>query len=246
MLNNNKYEIKLENFQGPLDLLLHLIEKNQINIYDIPIAKITDQYLSYIESIDYLDLDWASEFLVMAATLLAIKARMLLPKPPQIVEEEENDPREELVVRLLEYKHFKEAALFLQEKEREMLKVFLRKLDEGEFLKRFAPQNPVENLTVNDLFKAFKVILEKKEEPEPTYQISREEISIQECMADIMNKLTLNRKITFNDLFIDNASRLRIIVTFLALLELIRLKKVGFFQKDAFGKIIIFLRDECL
>lgn len=241
---NNKYEIKLENFKGPLDLLLHLIEKNEINIYDIPIAKITDQYLRYIESIEYLDLDWASEFLVMAATLLSIKARMLLPKPPQPVEEEGEDPREELVVRLLEYKKFKEAAMLLKEKEEDMLKVFIRKPDEGEILKKFSPQNPVENLSINDLFEAFKIILEKSQEPDPTYQISREEISMQECMADILNELNLKTKVAFNDLFTGNTSRIRIIVTFLALLELIRLKKIGFIQKDPFGKIIIFSKDD--
>jgi segregation and condensation protein A len=226
-----------------LDLLLHLIEKNEINIYDIPIAKITDQYLRYIESIEYLDLDWASEFLVMAATLLSIKARMLLPKPPQPVEEGE-DPREELVVRLLEYKQFKEAAMLLKEKEEDMLKVFIRKPDEGEILKKFSPQNPVENLSINDLFEAFKIILEKSQEPDPTYQISREEISMQECMADILNELNLKTKVAFNDLFTGNTSRIRIIVTFLALLELIRLKKIGFIQKDPFGKIIIFSKDD--
>lgn len=241
---NNKYEIKLENFKGPLDLLLHLIEKNEINIYDIPIAKITDQYLRYIESIEYLDLDWASEFLVMAATLLSIKARMLLPKPPQPVEEEGEDPREELVVRLLEYKKFKEAALLLKEKEEDMLKVFIRKPDEGEILKRFGPQNPVENLSINDLFEAFKIILEKSQEPDPTFQITREEISMQECMADILNELTQKTKVAFNDLFTGKTSRIKIIVTFLALLELIRLKKIGFIQKDPFGKIIIFLKDD--
>lgn len=241
----NKYEIVLENFKGPFDLLLHLIEKNEINIYDIPIAKITDQYLSYIETIEYLDLDWASEFLVMAATLLSIKARMLLPKPPKAVEEEEEkDPREELVIRLLEYKQFKEAANLLKEKENNMLKVFLRKQDEAEILKKFGPQNPVENLSIYDLFDAFKVILEKSTEPEPTYQISREEISIQDCMKEIFDNVALNKKITFDELFSANASRLRIVVTFLALLELIKQRKIGFIQKDSFGKIILFFRDD--
>lgn len=243
-MQNNKYEIKLENFKGPLDLLLHLIEKNEINIYDIPIAKITDQYLKYIETIDYLDLDWASEFLVMAATLLSIKAQMLLPKPPQPVEDEGEDPREELVVRLLEYKQFKEAAMLLKEKEEDMLKVFVRKPDEGEILKRFGPQNPVENLSINDLFEAFKIILEKSQEPDPTFQITREEISMQECMEEILTELTQKTKIAFNDLFTGKTTRIRIIVTFLALLELIKLKKIGFIQKDPFGKIIIFLKDD--
>jgi len=242
----NKYEIKLENFIGPLDLLLHLIEKNEIDIYDIPIAKITDQYLNYLKVIEYLDLDWASEFLVMAATLLAIKARMLLPKPPKIIEEEEIDPRDELVNRLLEYKQFKEAAVLLKEKEEEMLKLYTRKLDEAEILKKYGPENPVENLSIHDLFQAFKIILEKNREPEQDYQITREEVSIQECMATILEKFTLSSRIVFNDLFASGTSRIRIIVTFLALLELIKLKKIGVVQKGSFGKIIIYLKDAVL
>jgi len=242
----NKYEIKLENFIGPLDLLLHLIEKNEIDIYDIPIAKITDQYISYIKAIEYLDLDSASEFLVMAATLLSIKARMLLPKPPKIIEEDDQDPREELVARLLEYKLFKEAAMVLKEKEESMFKVFIRKQDEGEFLKKYGPQNPVENISVLDLFKAFKVILEKSEEPEPTYQLAREEVSIQECMISILDKLTLSTQIVFADLFPQGTSRIRVIVTFLALLELIKLKKIGVVQVGSFSKIIIFCKEAIL
>lgn len=242
----NKYEIKLENFIGPFDLLLHLIEKNEINIYDIPIAKITEQYISYIKAIEYLDLDSASEFLVMASTLLSIKARMLLPKPPKIIEEDEKDPREELVARLLEYKQFKEAAIDLKKKEETMQKVFIRKHDDGEFIKKFGPQNPVENISIYDLFEAFKIILEKSDEPEEVYQITKEEVSIQECMVAIIEKLNSNKKIVFNDLFHIGTSRTRIIVTFLALLELIKLKKIGFVQKDSFDKIIIFLKDDIL
>ena len=144
----NKYQIKLENFEGPLDLLLHLIEKNEIDIYDIPIAKITDQYITYIRDIEQLDLDSASEFLVLAATLLAIKAKMLLPKPIKLLEEVEKDPREELVARLLEYKKFKEAAGLLKGRENEMHKVFLRKQDEEQLVNKFDPSNPVENISI--------------------------------------------------------------------------------------------------
>ena len=164
-LDKKPFKILIDNFTGPLDLLLHLIEKDELDIYDIPIAKITDQYLNYIQTLDHLDLDAASEFLVMAATLLAIKARMLLPKAPQIMNEEEKDPRQELVARLIEYKQFKQAAALFREKETEMGKVFVRKPDIAELLKKYGPQNPVENISVYDLLQTFKIILEKNEEP---------------------------------------------------------------------------------
>lgn len=245
-LDKKPFKILIDNFTGPLDLLLHLIEKDELDIYDIPIAKITDQYLNYIQTLDHLDLDAASEFLVMAATLLAIKARMLLPKAPQIMNEEEKDPRQELVARLIEYKQFKQAAALFREKETEMGKVFVRKPDIAELLKKYGPQNPVENISVYDLLQAFKIILEKNEEPEPTYEITKEEISIQECMDTILDKLAFNSQIVFSDLFPNRTSRLRIIVTFLALLELIKLKKISIVQKDPFGKIIIFLKKDIL
>ncbi|MDK2822564.1 MAG: segregation and condensation protein [Clostridia bacterium] len=242
----DKYRVRLENFEGPLDLLLHLIEKNEIDIYDIPIAKITDQYLTYINEAKFLDLDFASEFLVMAATLLAIKAKMLLPKPVKVIDEDEGeDPREELVIRLIEYKQYKEAASILRTREKEMTKVFTRNFDEAQIIKKFGPGNPVENLTVHDLFQTFKVILEKASEPEPIYEISREKISIRECMVNIMEALSVSKKgLVFTDLFPLGTSRLRIIVTFLALLELIKLNRIRFMQSGSFGRIVIFIRDD--
>jgi len=238
-----KYQIKLENFEGPLDLLLHLIEKNEIDIYDIPIAKITDQYITYIRVIEQLDLDSASEFLVMAATLLAIKAKMLLPKPIKLLEEEEKDPREELVARLLEYKQFKEAAGLLKDKENEMQKVFLRKQDEEELIKILSPSNPVENFSIYDLFQAFKIILEKINDAEPIYEIAKEKISIQQCMSALLTNLKSNSKLLFTDLFPIGTSRARVIVTFLALLELIKLNRVGFRQKGLFDRIVIYSKE---
>lgn len=139
------YQIKLEVFEGPFDLLFHLLEKNEVDIYDIPIAKITEQYLGYITAIQILDLEVASEFLVMAANLLAIKARMLLPKPPVEDEEalEEYDPRDELVEKLLEYKKFKVMADFFQEKETLMNRVYTRQNEEEMFYHLFREENPL-------------------------------------------------------------------------------------------------------
>jgi segregation and condensation protein A len=245
-LDKNQFNVFIENFIGPLDLLLHLIEKNEIDINDIPIAKITDQYMQYLKALEYLDLDSISEFLVMAATLLSIKARMLLPKPEKIVEEEEIDPREELVARLKQYKLFKEITTVFKEKEALMQKVHIRLPDISEILKKYGPQNPVENISVYDLLDTFRIILEKHEEPEPTYEVTKEEVSIQECMENILQKLASNTQLVFNELFPKRTSRLRIIVTFLALLELIKLKKIGIIQKDAFGKITIFLKEDAL
>ncbi|KJS82716.1 MAG: hypothetical protein JM58_14125 [Peptococcaceae bacterium BICA1-8] len=244
-MQQNKYQIKLENYEGPLDLLLHLIEKNEIDIYDIPIAKITDQYISYIRVIEQLDLDWASEFLVLAATLLAIKAKMLLPKPIKLLEEVE-DPREELVARLLEYKKFKEAAGLLKDKENEMHKVFLRKQDEEEVVNKFGPSNPVENISIYDLLQAFKIILEKTYNIEPVYEIEKEKISIQQCMIIILAKLESNSKLLFTDLFPIGTSQTRVIVTFLALLELIKKNRIGFRQKSLFSRIFIYLKEDNL
>jgi len=242
-----KYQIRLDNFEGPLDLLLHLIEKNEIDIYDIPIAKITEQYLSFINEAKDLDLDIASEFLVMAATLLSIKARMLLPKPVKVVnegDEEGKDPREELVVRLLEYKKYKEIANLLKSKEQDMAQVFTRDLDLMELVKEFGPYNPVENISVYDLLKAFQDVWQKVNEMEPVYEIARENISIKDCMNHILDKLAESpRGLTFSELFSTGASKLRVLVTFLGILELIKLNKISFQQKDTFGKIIIFLRE---
>jgi len=242
----NKYQIKLENFEGPLDLLLHLIEKNEIDIYDIPIAKITDQYITYIRDIEQLDLDSASEFLVLAATLLAIKAKMLLPKPIKLLEEVEKDPREELVARLLEYKKFKEAAGYLKGRENEMHKVFLRKQDEEQLVNKFDPSNPVENISIYDLLQAFRIILEKTDNIEPVYEISKEKISIQQCIIIILAKLESNHKLLFTDLFPIGTSQTRVIVTFLALLELIKQNRIGFRQKGLFSRIVIYLKEDNL
>ncbi|MFZ5943454.1 MAG: segregation and condensation protein A [Bacillota bacterium] len=244
--NQDKYKVQLENFEGPLDLLLHLIEKNEIDIYDIPIAKITEQYIDHIYSADNFDIDSTSEFLVMAATLLSIKAKMLLPKPAKEIEGEEGeDPREELVLRLLEYKQYKEAANILRMKEHEMCKIFTRSVDVVEIQKKFGHVNPVENVTVNDLFAAFRVILERIKQIEPIYEIAKEEISIQDCMDAILSELAHNKNgLEFSDLFFPGISRLRIVMNFLAVLELIKINKITFRQKGQFGRIILFLKND--
>lgn len=240
-----KYQIRLENFEGPLDLLLHLIEKNELDIYDIPIAQITDQYLDYVNEAKNFDLDIASEFLVMAATLLAIKAKMLLPKPPKLDNEGlEEDPREELVARLIEYKQYKQAAQYLQEKEKDMSNIFVRDIDESMIIKDFQPVNPVSNVSLQDLLKHFKGILDRASELVPVFELEKEEIAITQCMAWVLDGLSAQPQgLSFKELFPKGATRLHLVMTFLALLELIKQNKIRCRQDRVFGDIQIFLSE---
>lgn len=246
-MDTTKYQIQLENFQGPLDLLLHLIEKNEVDIYDIPIAQITDQYLDYINEAKNFDLDVASEFLVMAATLLAIKAKMLLPKPPKVDNEDlEEDPREELVARLIEYRQYKQVAYYLREKEQEMSTVFVRDIDESKIIKDFEPVNPVSNVSLQDLWKHFKAILDRASELVPVYELEKEEIAITQCMAWILDGLNNQPQgLSFKGLFTGRITRIRLIMTFLALLELIKQNKIRCRQNKIFGDIQIYLAEDC-
>lgn len=242
------YQIKLEVFEGPFDLLFHLIEKNEVDIYDIPIAKITEQYLEYISVMQMLDLELASEFLVMAANLLAIKAKMLLPKPPVSNDEiagEEYDPRDELVEKLLEYKKFKVMADYLQEKEILMNKVYTRPNDEEMFYHLFSEENPLEGISMHSLLDSLQEVLDRATGTELVGEIPREEISIREMMREIMRRLFFhNRSISFKELFRAGGSRVEIIVTFLAILELIKVGKIKAYQAKSFGDIMIYNREQ--
>ena len=240
------YQIKLEIFEGPFDLLFHLIDKNEVDIYDIPIAQITEQYLEYVAVMQMLDLEVASEFLVMAASLLAIKAKMLLPKTP--VEDEltevEYDPRDELVEKLLEYKKFKVMAEYFQEQEIFMNRVYTRPNEEEMFYHLFKEENPLEGISMSSLLEALTEVLERAVDRELTGEIPRDEVTTREKMKEIMHRLFFHdRGITFNDLFHSNVTRVEVIVTFLALLELIKLGKIRAYQSKAFGEIMIYSRD---
>ncbi|MFZ5640882.1 MAG: segregation and condensation protein A [Bacillota bacterium] len=241
------YQIKLPVFEGPFDLLFHLIEKNEVDIYDIPIAKITEQYLEYLATMHMLDLEVASEFLVMAATLLSIKARMLLPKPPVEMPDEDGefaaDPRDELVERLLDYKKFKQLADFLKEKEASQEKVYTRPNEEEMFIHLFSEENPLEGISLDNLLTALKDVLERAAEVELTGEITRDEVTIRDKMKEIMHRLFFQPKgIAFRDLFRMRATRVEIVVTFLGLLELIKLGKIRVYQSKNFGEIMIYSR----
>ncbi len=233
------YEVKLEVFEGPLDLLLHLIKKNEINIYDIPIALITQHYLEYIDLMKTLNLEIAGEFLVMAATLVQIKSKMLLPPDETAEEEEVEDPRLELMRRLLEYQRYKEAAEEMEKRETLWRDVFSR-TERPQFEDEEETAEPV-LLDVNlfDLINAFKKVLEKAPKEEPL-ELEQDNISIKDKMATITERLEGVESLTFDSLFDGEKNRASLIATFLALLELIRLRLVRIQQLEEFGVIRIF------
>lgn len=238
------YKIKLEVFEGPLDLLLYLIKKDEVNIYDIPIAQITDQYLEYLDLIKLLDLDVVGDFLVMAATLMQIKSKMLLPPDPSEQAAEEEDPREELVRRLLEYKKFKEAALDLQNKERVRQDLFARNIDEQK-LKEMREEATEVYFEANlfDLISAFANAL--KNVPKSVfYEVIKEEFTVEQKIHDILHLFLHRPRVFLMELFAQARSKDEIIVTFMAILELIRLREVVAIQKGIFGEIEVVRNQE--
>jgi len=235
--------VKLEVFEGPLDLLLHLIKKNEIDIYDIPISVITRQYLEYLEMMKSLNLDIAGEFLLMAATLLHIKSKMLLPpsEEEQAGEGEEapeEDPRAELARKLLEYQRFKEAALELSRGPLLDREVFVRRFFEEKLLEG-AEEALAGEATLFDLLEAIQKVLQGIP-PEEFQEISLEQLSIKEKIIQIMDRIWDAESVTFNELFTTATPRREIIVTFLALLELLRLRMIKVYQAESFGMIRIF------
>ncbi len=235
--------VKLEIFEGPLDLLLHLIKKNEINIYDIPITLITQQYLEYLEMMKNLNLDVAGEFLLMAATLLHIKSKMLLPPAESAEEEGEEeaaeDPRAELVRRLLEYQKYKEAAVELAKRDLLEREVFTRKVLSDELINLPAEEVVIGELTLFDLIEALKKVLQRVS-PEEFQEISLDSFSLKEKIQQIMELIWKENSISFTQLFPPEASKREIILSFLALLELLRLRLVKAYQTEAFGPIRIF------
>jgi segregation and condensation protein A len=230
------YRIRLEQFEGPLDLLLHLIKKNEINIYDIPMALITKQYLEHINLMKSLNLVVAGEFLVLAATLIHIKSKMLLPSEPDGEEEEGQDPRAELVRQLLEYKQFKEAAYDLQDRERLWREVYRR-----------APlltATPIESeetpleLTLFDLMDALQDVV-RRAPSKGLLELTAEHLTVKDRMNYILERLEASAAVPFEMLFSPTDGRLVLIVTFLGLLELMRLKLVRVFQPETFGAILL-------
>ena len=229
------YTIRLDAFEGPLDLLMHLIERNKIDIYDIPIATLTEQYMEYLAKFKEFNIEVASEFLVMAATLLQIKSRILLPKVKKIeAEEEEEDPRQELVDRLLEYRRFKEVSDILDQLAQEQEKMFFRPPADLP-----AHYLPPENMEVGLLWEAFLTVLEANEVPQVSL-VKREVFSVQDKMVDILAMLGKSGgEIRFSEAFSHSGTKSEVITTFLALLELIKVKRIAIRQPQSFAEIYI-------
>lgn len=236
-----EYHVKLDTFEGPLDLLLHLINRLEIDIYDIPVAKITEQYTDYIKAMQQLELNVASEYLVMAATLLALKSQMLLPK--QEIEEPDDymeDPREELTQRLVEYRRYKDAAQKLKEKEIEEKQLFTRGPIKFDHLDA-QPEVVQGDLSIYDMLDALQNMFKRKKWNEPLEtRITRMEIPLEERMEDIVNKVKRTKSgVCFDQLF-SYDSRSHIVITFLALLELIKNKQVYCKQKQHLESLYVF------
>jgi len=238
------YKVKLDVFEGPLDLLLYLIQKEEVDIYDIPIAKITDQYLEYLELMKLLDLGIAGEFLVMAATLMHIKSKMLLP--PETVEgaeKPEEDPRAELVKRLLEYKKFKEAATELSQMESQH-KHFFARVGPGISIEDLPPsEEAFFEASLFDLITAFTKVL--KDVPKDIfYKVVKDEFTVSEKIHDILHMVLDKKKLFFTELFKTAKTKFEIITIFLAILELIKIREIMIVQTAPFGEIEIMKNEE--
>ncbi len=236
------FPVKLSNFEGPLDLLLHLIKKNELNVHDIPIAIITAQYLAAIELLQELDLDVAGEFLVMAATLIHIKSKMLLPRPETAagLEGEAEDPRDTLVRRLLEHEKFKAAAGLLHEREQLRAAQWLR--PDGRVAEMAGDgYEPELEVDLFSLLTAFQAVVERAK-LRPRVVLPPEQISIETRIDQLLARLSETEACGFEDLFADIRDRSGLIVTFLALLEMIRLRLVRVFQSGSFGPVRVYKR----
>jgi segregation and condensation protein A len=232
-----EYKVKLEVFEGPLDLLLYLIKKDEIDIYDIPVERITAQYLEYLDLFKTLDIELAGEFVVMAATLMYIKSRCLLPveqRPPD-EQAEEDDPRWELVRQLIEYKKFKDAAAQLQERELYQADLFGRASSKPEIVEA----RPIAEVSILDLITAFNNVIKRLAKPEDLREIFEENFTVSDKIDLILKMTESGVPIQFEEMFAGVATRTEVVVTFLALLELIRMKHLRAIQEESFGPIIL-------
>lgn len=247
-----KYSVRLDAFEGPLDLLLHLINEAEVDIYDIPMTEITEQYLEYIHTMQDLQLDVASEYLVMAATLIAIKSKMLLPKKEVLFDDEtfyevEEDPREQLVSQLIEYRKYKEAALKLQEKEE--ARTYIHTKPPVELRSLFPNEEPKEamisGVSLFDMLDAYKKMLTRLKYRKPLEKtVKSQEYSIEERMSELIAQLKNDRsRRTFSSLF-EKADKSYIVITFLAILELMKNGEIVCSQQNNFSDIYISLKEE--
>lgn len=237
----SSYRVRLDLFEGPLDLLLHLIKKNEVDIGDIPVATITDQYLSYVDLMRELNLDIAGEYLVMAATLTLMKSRLLLPSE-EPADEEEPDPRADLVRQLLEYQRYREAAHTLASRPLLHRDVFAREGGAPELPPDADEPRPL-RVTPWELMEAFRSVLARAR-PDAVHEVAAEPVSLRERIQSVLRTLSVAKSVEFDSLFDEQASRLQVIVTFLALLELAKLGAIETVQQERFGPIMVVLAVE--
>ncbi len=238
-----EYKIRIDVFEGPMDLLLHLIDRAEIDIYDIPISLITEQFIEYIEKMEELNLEITSDFLVMAATLLEIKSKMLLPQREKSDDsqlEAEEDPRAELVRRLVEYKKFKSVAEKLREMESIQSKVFYKPKED--IIDNFNDNLEIGDVNIDDLLKALNNIIKRRKNKDKILdvrEIQREEYTLEKCVSDIKERLKREDTIYFSCLLKEDSTRNEIITYFLSVLELINLKYINVIQEKDFSDLII-------
>jgi len=236
----SEYKVKFEVFEGPLDLLLYLIKKEEVDIYEVNLTRLATQFIEYIETLRLLDLEIAGEFLVMAATLMFIKSRELLPVDQQVQvegEEEGEDPRWELIRQLVEYKKFKDAAAQLQVLEAQQENVFPRRPGRPEFTSEIPAPRP--EVSLFDLINAVNSVLKRLDQREVAREIFEDKWTVSAKIEQLMQSLAGRPRLKFSELFEGATSRSEVVCTFLALLELIRLKQLTAVQESAFGEIEI-------
>lgn len=238
----NQYHVKLDVFTGPFDLLLHLIQKHQVDIYDIPIAQIADEFVDYLQDVELIDVELAGDFLVMAATLMQIKARMLLPRPAvDLQAEEPEDPRSELVERLLEYKRMREAAAVLRDRSEFWSHVFTREVDE--VIASSAEHVPdLGGVTASELAKAFLAALSRASDAGEAVEhtvISKDRLTVAAAVRRIRLLLISEQRISFFSLFTEHSTQELVITSFLAVLELIKLGEIRVQQSGTFCDILL-------
>lgn len=232
-----RYEVKINEFEGPLDLLLHLIKKSNIDIYDISLEEITNQYLDYINSMKELNLDIASEYLVMASELLEYKSKSLLPKKENIEDEYEEDPKQELIKRLVDYKKYKEITSAFKELENIRSNIYTKSPSNISDYSDNKLNN--ENVSVDDLINAFKKFIDRKNMEKPiNTKITTKELSVSDRIIGIRNILKTKKSINFIDLF-DKYNKSYVVVTFLSILEMSKNKEIEIVQDDNFSSILI-------
>lgn len=242
------YQVKLEQFEGPFDLLLFFIERDELDIYDIPIAKITDDYLAYIRELERLNIDVASEFILVAATLMRIKAKMLLPRKPVDDEGNEIDPREELVERLLEYKKYKSVVEKLREMEDEQRKKTSRgnaKREVESIAVDALVDIELETLSLYGLMKAFKSVMEsyKREKDRKMHTVMQFNYTIKEQSDIIMTQVSTTNRTTFKDIFSLCQNRIHAIITFLAMLELLNKQKLKIYDGESINNFYLYKKE---